>query len=361
MRRQSVSVMSGVVGLIVAVLPSIAFAQDSSGTLRGVVRNETGRPIEHALVSFEPARANRQVRTDREGRFSFLGASPGPRAIRVTFVGYRPDDRTVDVPRGTLDIEVILERAVTTLAGVEVTAKRSGLYGSVIAKDSLLPVPDARIEVLGARSSDTTAVDGAFNFPKLKPGSYIVRVRHTRFESRNVSIVVPAEGATQLDLVVERGILSRDAHMEQLYRELDQRVHWMGLSTAMISREELKGAPTTGVDAALPRVPQVMKAGFYPAREGWESACLFVDGVARPGAKISDFSIEQIEAIEVYGPPMNRSDPTKTLESRWPPRAMCGMAEGPRAAFENGRANASPFRLSRSALPMQFIVIWLRR
>jgi Carboxypeptidase regulatory-like domain len=362
MRRQSVSVMSRVVGLIVTVLPSIAFAQDSSGTVRGVVRNETGRPIEHALVLLEPAGANRQARTDREGRFSFLGVSPGQRTIRATFVGYRPNDRTVEVPRGTIDVEIILERAVTTLTGVEVTAKRSGLHGSVIAKDSLLPVPDARIEVLGARSSDTTDADGAFNFPKLKPGSYIVRVRHTRFESRNVSIVVPTEGATQLDLVVERGILSRDAHMEQLYREMDQRLQWKGLSSAMISREELKGLPTTGVDAALFAVPQVMKASFYPGREGWESACLFVDGVARPGARISDFAIEQIEAIEVYGPPMGRSDPSKTLESRWPPRAMCGIASGPRLAFEGGRADAKAAAgLSRSALPMQFVVIWLRR
>ena len=349
-------------GSILALVPSTALAQDSSGTLRGVVRNETGRPIEYALVSLEPSGPNRQVRSDREGRFSFLGVSPGQRTIRVTFVGYRPNDRTVEVPRGAIDIEVILERAVTTLTGVEVTAKRSGLFGSVIAKDSLLPVPDARIEVLGARSSDTTAADGAFNFPKLKPGSYIVRVRHTQFESRNVSIVVPADGATQLDLVVERGILSRDAHMEQLYREMDQRLHWKGTTSAMISREELKGNPTTGVEMALFNVPQVMKAGFYTAREGWETACLFVDGFPRPGARISDFPIEQIEAIEVYGPPMSRSDPTKTLASRWPPRAMCGISSGPRLAFEGGRADAKAAAgLSRNALPMQFVVIWLRR
>src|SRR5688572_10108549 len=310
------------VTLILALLPSVAFGQDSSGTLRGVVRNETGRPIEYALVSLEPAGVNRQVRTDRDGRFSLLGATPGPRTIRVTFVGYRPHERSVQVPRGTIDIEVTLERLVPTLAEVEVTAQRSGLYGSVISKDSLLPVPEARIEVLGARSADTTAADGVFNFPKLKPGSYIVRVRHSQFESRNVSIVVSEKGATQLDLVVVRGLLSRDDHMEQLYREMDQRLHWKGNTSAMISREELKGAPTTGVDAALFAVPQVMKAAFYPGKDGWENACLFVDGIPRPGATIRDFPIEEIEAIEVYGPPMNRSDPTGTLSSRWPPRAM---------------------------------------
>ena len=350
----------GRVALTVALLSSTALAQETTGSLRGVVRNETGRPVEYALVSLDPTGANRQTRTDRDGRFSFPGTT-GQHALRVMFVGYRPHERTVDVPRGVVEIEVTLERAITTLAGVDVTAQRSGLYGSVIARDSLLPVPDARVEVLGARTSDTTETDGTFNFPALKPGSYIVRVRHSRFESRNISIVVPEKGGTQLDLVVERGLLSRDAHMEQLYRELDSRVHWQGTTAALISREDLKGTPLTTLDAAIVSAPGFMKASFYPAREGWESACLYVDGVARPGMRISDFAIEDIEAVEVYGPPMNRSDPSGTLTSRWPPRAMCGASSGPRLAFEgqpNARAAAG---LSRSAIPVQFVVIWLKR
>lgn len=346
---------------LLAVAAASLPAQEITSSLRGVIRNETGRPIEHALVLLDPAGAKREMRTDRDGRFSFLGTSPGSHAIRVTFVGYRPHDQTVHVSAGAVDIEVTLERLATTLAGVEVTARRSGLYGSVIAKDSLVPVPNARIEVLGARTSDTTDTHGSFNFPNLKPGSYIVRVRHTQFESRNVSIVVPEKSGTQLDLVVERGILSRDAHMEQLYRELDQRVQWMGTTAAMISREELKGALTTGLDASLFMVPQVMKAAFYPAREGWEGACLFVDGFPRPGMTISDFPIEQIEAVEIYGSPSQRSEPTKTLASRWPSRQPCGFSSGPLPAFAGGRAKTTPAQLSPKAIRTQFVVIWLRR
>jgi protocatechuate 3,4-dioxygenase beta subunit len=351
--------LSRVLGLLTFV-PVLAFSQESAGTIRGIVRNETGRPVEHALVTLDPSGARRETRTDRDGQFTFLGATPGSHSLRVTFVGYRPADRTVDVPRGVVDIDVTLETLTQALTGVEITARRSGLYGSVIAKDSLLPVPDARIEVLGGRASDTTSNDGVFNFPTLKPGSYVVRVRHTQFESKNISIVVPKEGGTQLDLVIERGRLSRDAHMEQLYREMDQRLHWKGTASAMISREELKGLPTTSLDASLYAVPQVMLAAFYPGREGWEGACLFVDGIPRPGATIADFAIEQIEAIEVYGGPMNRSDPTKTLASRWPPRTPCGSSSGPRVAFEQG-GNGGPARLSRNAISMQFVAIWLRQ
>jgi hypothetical protein len=349
------------IGLALAAFPSIAFSQETAGTVRGVVRNETGRAVEYALVTLDPDGSSRQTRTDRDGGFSFLGVTPGARALRTTFVGYRPNDRTVEVIRGVVSVEIVLERAVPTLAEVEVTARRSGLYGSVIAKDSLLPVPDARIEVLGGRTSDTTAADGVFNFPTLKPGSYLVRVRHPLFESRLISIVVPEQGATELDLVVERGLLSRDAHMEQLYREMDQRLHWKGTASAMISREELKGPPTTGLDAAITGAQGFLKASFYPARDGWEGACLFVDGIPRPGMTIADFPIEDIEAVEVYGPPMDRSDPTKSLATRWPPRALCGNAGGGRAAFSSGRADPSPFRLSGSAIRVQFVAIWLRQ
>src|SRR5687768_3280208 len=81
--RSGSTLILPVVGLILAVLPSIAIAQDSVGTVRGVVRNETGRPVEYALVSLDPAGANRQVRTDRDGRFSLPGAPVGLRALRV--------------------------------------------------------------------------------------------------------------------------------------------------------------------------------------------------------------------------------------------------------------------------------------
>ena len=356
-----ISLLSAVVALSPTLFPTSAQPQDSVGAIRGIVRNETSRPIEYALVTLDPTGANRQARTDREGRFSFPGVPIGQRAIRVTFVGYRPHDRVVQVPRGIVEVDVTLEGLVTTLAGVEVTARRTGLFGSVIARDSLLPVAEARIEVLGGRTSDTTGTEGTFNFPQLKPGSYIVRVRHAQFESRNTSIVVPKEGGLQLDLVVDRGILSRDAHMEQLYRELDSRIHWKGPSAAMISREELKGVPTTGLEASIVSAPGFMNAGFYPAREGWENACLYVDGLPRPGMTISDFPIEQIEAVEVYAPPIGRNDPTGTLASRWPPRALCGTSGGPRVAFENGRADPSAARLSGKAVRVQFAVIWLRR
>jgi hypothetical protein len=129
----------------------------------------------------------------------------------------------------------------------------------------------------------------------------------------------------------------------------------------MIAREELKGEPTTGLDVAMVRTIGFAKAAFYPNREGWENACLFVDGMPRPGAKLSDFSLEEIEAVELYGPPMDRNEPTKSLVMRWPVGGACGGAEGARPAFTRGGRAGSSARLSRGAMPVQFAVVWLRR
>jgi hypothetical protein len=111
----------------------------------------------------------------------------------------------------------------------------------VISKDSLIPVPGARIEIIGARKADSTASSGTFSFPDLKPGSYIVRVKHPFFESRNFGVAVPVGGGTELDVVMERGRVSRDQHLEQFYREMDTRLTFRGVNTVFVTREKLKG------------------------------------------------------------------------------------------------------------------------
>jgi hypothetical protein len=141
---------------------------------------------------------------------------------------------------GDVTVDVALRR-LTFLGTVAVTAKRTGLYGSVISKDSLIPVPGARIEIIGARKADSTASSGTFSFPDLKPGSYIVRVKHPFFESRNFGVAVPVGGGTELDVVMERGRVSRDQHLEQFYREMDTRLTFRGVNTVFVTREKLKG------------------------------------------------------------------------------------------------------------------------
>ena len=349
--------------------PLFANTLDAQGvsTVRGTVTNEAARPLEQALVTLDPQSANRQVRTDREGRFSFLGVPAGTHTLRVTWVGFAPETRQVEMTGTDVTIDVMLRR-LTVLDTVAVTAKRTGLYGSVISRDSLLPVPNARIEILGARKADSTNSSGTFTFPALKAGSYIVRVKHPLFDSRNYSVVVPVDGGTELDVVVERGRVSRDQHMEMLYRDMDTRLTFRGINSAFVPREVLKGREKMPLDKALNFAPEVAKkALFMPS-----NLCLFVDGVARPGMNLGDFAPEDVESVELYGSPgrvtmtfqrggpingkpdtvrtVRQSDPSGTLMSRWPPKMPCGR-----------EPTLAESRVDDAVVKVIFAVVWTKQ
>jgi hypothetical protein len=335
-----------------AFFASALLAGPASGqgvaTVRGKVTNEAGRPIEYAQVTLDPEGANRQLRTDREGRFSFIGVPQGVHTLRVAWVGFSPETKQVDLIGTDFTVDVVLRR-LTYLDTVAVTAKRTGLYGSVISKDSLLPVPRARVEIIGARKADSTNSSGAFNFPELKPGSYVVRVKHPFFESRNFGVVVPVGGGTELDVVVDRGRVSRDQHMEMLYREMDSRLTFRGINTAFVPVEILKGREKMPLDKALLFAPEVAKKNLFFQSD----ICLFVDGIPRPGMNLNDFAPEDIESVELYGATgrttmsfqqggdaagnqststsasAQQADPTGSLRDRWPPRTPCGREPMP--------------------------------
>lgn len=324
--------------------------------VRGTVSNESGRPLEQSQVTLDPQGANRQVRTNAEGQFSFLGVPPGQHVVRVLRVGFTPETRPVVVASENVTVDVTLKR-VQVLDTVAVIAKRTGLYGSVISSDSLTPVPGARVEIIGARKADSTNSSGTFNFPDLKGGSYIVRVKHPFFESRNFPVVIPDNGGTELDVVVERGRVSRDQHMEMFYREMDSRLTYRGPHTAFVTREELKGREKMNLDAAVQLAPEFAKKAMLIMSD----VCVYVDGVARPGATLRDFSPEDVEAVEFYGETWRnilespgravaQMDPTGSLRDRWPPRTPCGQPLSP------GEATAS-----KSNVKVMFVVVWLRR
>lgn len=326
-------------------------------TVTGLVSNESGRRLEHALVTLDPDGANRQARTDAEGRYSFIGVAAGTHTLRVAWVGFAPETRTVNVTPGTVTVDFTLRR-LTVLDTVAVQATRTGIYGTVISKDSLLPVPGAVVEVIGARKSAATDSSGGFSFPEIQGGSYIVRVKHPWFESRNFTAVVPVKGGTGLDVVVERGRISRDQHMEMLYREMDSRLAFRGTNTAFVTREELRGREAMSLDKALAFAPDFAKKSLYVTSD----VCLYVDGVARPGATIQDFKVEEIEAIELYGAPyrdvlgnagraLRMADPTGTLGGRWPPRAPCGMPPSPT------ELRTRP----QTVVKVMFAAVWLKR
>jgi hypothetical protein len=334
---------------------SASLRAQTVGTISGSVVNESGYALEHAQVTLDPAGANRQVRTDRDGRFSLVGVSPGAHVVRASWVGYQPEERTIELTSGVVTVDFTLRR-LTQLGAVIVTAKRTGLYGVVLARDSLRPVPGARIEVIGSRKADSTDAEGRFVMPDIRTGTYLVRVRHPQFESRNVPVVIPEGGSAELDIVVDRGLISRDQHMEMLYREMDSRLTFRGQHAEMVTRAELRGREGMPLDMAIQMVPRMAEKQFLIP---WD-ACVFVDGIARAGAQVWDFLAGEIEAIEIYGAPYEKkqanadralatADPTGSLRNRWPSRMQCGQEPVPGT------------RIPRSRVVAMYVLIWTRQ
>ena len=167
------------------LMSAVTFASTASAqspvTVSGTVVNESSRPMQHVLVVLDPGGPARQLRTDRDGRFNFVGVPAGAHLVRMTRIGFAAEERRIDVGAGGVNVDVTLRR-LTRLDTTVVTAKRTGIYGSVISIDSLLPIAGARVEILGARKADSTNASGIFNLPDVKGGSYIVRLKHPFFD-----------------------------------------------------------------------------------------------------------------------------------------------------------------------------------
>ena len=321
-----------------AAAPVVAQGQETLSALQGVVRNESGHPVEQAQVLFYVAATPRELRTDRDGRFRFIGASQGAFRLRVLRIGFQPHDTTITVSGSSTEIEVQLRR-VTTLREVEVVSRRTGVYGTVMARDSLKPLAGARVELLGGRAGDTTDAAGAFAMQSQRVGTFMLRVTRDGYDTRLISVRVPKDTGVGIDIVLKPGTPALDAHMEMLWAEMAQRINWKGVEAAVVGREELLSRGKD-LDAAIKFAPAFAKKGIFID----ERACLYVDGVARPYATIRDFSVDEVESVEVYP---RGSELSKNLMWRWPAKMPCGNPNG----------TVAP----KGALRAYEIVIWTRR
>src|SRR5688572_12239050 len=213
-------------GLLTGVVSREIAAQESPGSIQGAVLNESGRPIEQALVLLDAGPAQRELRTDRDGQFRFIGVSPGSHRLRILRIGFQPRDTTLAVA-GAIQVSISLQR-LTSLSEVTVRTRPTGLYGTVVSRDSLKPIAGARIELLGANTRDTTDADGAFAMGKARAGTFLLRVSSEGFDTRTISVAVPRDSGVGIDIVLRPGSTAFDQRMEMLWADMAQRINWAG-------------------------------------------------------------------------------------------------------------------------------------
>jgi hypothetical protein len=135
--------------VVLALCPSVLFAQSFTGTITGTVKDVSGACIPHATVTITNLQTSRQdtITTDLEGRYTSLPLPPGEYRVDAGLQGFKRAARTVPVQiNSTIVIDFSLEVGALT-DEVEVRADAtlletsSGTVGKLVDNRRILELP----------------------------------------------------------------------------------------------------------------------------------------------------------------------------------------------------------------------------
>jgi hypothetical protein len=283
---------------LLSLLPGRARSQAAPRTVSGVVQDPAGRPLPDAVVVLDPNDQRRATEADAQGRFRFDKVKPGGHQLRTVWIGYLPDDRTIDVPDSGLVVTVVLATLTTQLDTIRVIARRGGLIGTTVVSKSLRALGGTDVEVVGTKYRARTRADGRFAFPTLRPGGYVVKASRGGFKSVFVSVAVKRGDASEVSLALDSLLGKSDALRENLFR--DMRMHVDKRSTnnsVIVPGIELRGRGGASLDVALMFTPSFLVKGLKITGQ----ECVFVNGKYARAQSLKNFNADEVSLVEVYG------------------------------------------------------------
>lgn len=183
----------------------------ATGTLKGTAKDQAGRPLARALVSLQgqagakgqsspPVYAHTKagalavVRTDSQGRYTFLNVPAGQHYVTVQKSGLRPISTRVSVtPNAATEAQSQLTAVPRSPARDRqraiVRGTGSNLRGRVLDTEGK-PVSGAKVLFLQSSSAAAVLTSRAGNYEvkDLRPGSYTVLVSKLGYENSNRKI-----------------------------------------------------------------------------------------------------------------------------------------------------------------------------
>jgi len=314
---------------------------DNTAAVVGEVRLPDGTPLAGADVILQGTA--RRVRTGADGRFAFTGLAEGAVDLLVRKLGYDPVEGPLFVNAGRqyqLTLTLTLRSQLST---VLVTAQVfNEVYGVVL--DTLnQPMAGAIVEIGGDRRV-VTGRDGAFLFPDIAPGKWLIRVSKPGFVPRVVGLQMLAQVERNLTIRLSppdgSTMISRSD--ETAWQEHGRRrAFTAGTGAALVTREELARfgdqpldrvidilAPTTAMALRAPLGANRGPSSFGYSTAGGSSritmadaACLLFDGTdAVFNQPLRSVSASQLESLEIYPP---NTETTRTACSRFPVQSAC--------------------------------------
>lgn len=309
--------------------------------ITGRVTGPDGRGIASVLVRAQQGDDVREARSDSLGQYRVIGVWAGTWTVTTRRIGYVSDSASVRVIDAGLRHDRQLVPAATRVGAQVITAAWAGVRG-VVGDRTYQPLSGATVELVGREVRGAVSPEGTFALPHTPGAPVLLRVRAPGHETRLVSARVPADGSVELsvELSVLLDVQQGNGASLVVADELDMRMAWSSPLSAYLTREDVLESGTRDLRLALELAPAVNRKGLRVDR----TACVFVDGLPRPGMPIDAFNPEQVEFVEMYAGAADRSG---LLARRWPARGACG----------NG---GTAMRTVGNTQSVQYIVLWLR-
>jgi len=192
-----------VLALAVTALPSGRLAaQTSTGSIRGVVTDSAGSPLEAAQVTATNTASNvqRVSASNARGFYSLSGLTPGSHRLSVRHIGHGPAERTLTVQVGqvlTLDFRL----ATTTVELQEVVVIVEAPVAETNTSENATNVTPEQIQNLPSSSRNF------LDLASLAPG---VRFNPDRINGTNKSFAAGALPADNINVFVDGHSLKND-------------------------------------------------------------------------------------------------------------------------------------------------------
>lgn len=172
----------------------IAPVAPTTGTIRGQVLDDQGRPIANAQVTLTPNGAEPiVVATDADGNYTFENVALGPATLHTEAEGHTPNDRTIEIAAG----ESTMEPSQLALA-----VPRGQLRGMIRSYDGSPLEATIRVEDLGLEARSDA--EGFFEID-VPPGEHTVVIEAPRHRGQRRTADVPENGVTVMNVDLRRG------------------------------------------------------------------------------------------------------------------------------------------------------------
>lgn len=326
---------------LLAIVPGAAGLDAQAlgpGVLVGRVLAASGGAVERAIVRVSRGATIHLAEGEDDGDYRVEGLGVGRWQVSVRREGFAPLIAEIELPAAGLRRDFTLVEREEAMDPALLAAGWSGLRGTVIDSRGNASLAGASLRLMGSDAVASTDSSGRFALPLPAGRDFVLRVGRTGFGTRLLTGRVPGKGYLAVEIPLDT--TDEEGSEYWIWRDLERRLRYATPRAALVTRTEVAETGAASLGSAIEASRSVGGRGLVVTT----GACLFVDGLPRPGATVDAIRAEDVEFVEVYP---EGTDLTRTLASRWPANAVCG----------HGTLAGRPSDPRRAA---QFVAVWLR-